>query len=337
MKVSKCIVYLSIITIFSLCIISETLAAITEIDDFDGAGGPPSGTWSSTATIDRDSQTRVADPAVAATAESCSITNDGDVQIDWAAPGENWAAYTDIAFFVYGANGAQTIDIDIVEGDNVLTVQVDETWSLRTVNEITIDWTGWKYFRFVLGAADFEKTGLTGDDTWNPGVQVTVPPDPSDYDGVKQVKFTIGNNVGRTIYIDEIYISTSGSGLTVYQIFPSDDVKKNDVDITVGWPPPTISAAFTWDPTGANSTIRIVNESAVTQCLNSNTDKISTVAGAYGIFATPDIPIGAGTYTVFIVPSDGTSRGVAEVVRFTVTGDAGTPDIETKQSGTRMY
>lgn len=330
--------FLIIITCL-FCITPGVMASISEIDDFNGAAGPPSGTWSTTATIDVDSQTQVADPA-AGTDESCSITGNGDVQIDWVAPGKDWTTppntYNDIGFFVYGTNGGQTIDIDIVEGDNVAAAMVDETWSLSST--ITVNWTGWKHFRYSF-TSDFGKTGVTGDNTWNPDVNVSAPQDTTvDYDGVKQIKFTIGNNVGNTIYIDEIYVSLDGSTFTVYQTFPIDDVEDNSVDAIVDWPPSTVSAVFDWNPT-TDSTIRLVNESAVTNCLNSNIELYSaSVDNFYGIFATPDTPLSAGTYTIFIVPKNGTTaRGVAQVVRFTVSDTAGTPNIETKHSGTRMY
>lgn len=316
------------------CLAPGAMAAPREIEDFQGAT-PNGGVWTGTITDEQ-----VADPDPATTPQSCSITGDGAVQIDWAAKNQDWTtagADHDIGFFVYGNNGLQTINIDIVEGDNpTLLLKVPETWSLSS--PITVNWIGWKYFRYDI-ASDFSSVG--GDGSWNPDYDATPV---TGNDGVSQVKFTIGNNVGNKIYIDEIYVSLDGSALTLdgwpCKIFPVGDVEDNSIDITIDWPPPTVSAVFDWDPT-TNSTIRIVNESSVTNCLNitANNRYSASVGGLYGIFATPDTPIGDGTYTIFIVPCDGTSRGEAEVVRFKVDNAALilSTDIETKHSGTRMY
>ena len=93
--------FLIIITCL-FCLAPGAMANIREIDDFQGAT-PNGGAWTG-ATITNG---QVADPDPATTPQSCSITGNGVVQIDWAAPGQDWtlaSANHDIGFFVYGDN-----------------------------------------------------------------------------------------------------------------------------------------------------------------------------------------------------------------------------------------
>jgi len=286
------------------------------IDRFTTSGSPPSG-WNAGAT----SQAQVADPKDLS-GNNYSLLVIGNATKSFVSPGEDWETngYTDIGLFVYG-NGGETLGVTIVEGDNVSNIMVNSTWTLNSSISIA---PGWQYVTIPLPPTGWSRSG--GDVTWNPGVKSTGDPT-VDYDGVTSITFIPSSS----LYLDEITVSLPGD-LGVDQIFPANGTTYKYRKV-----PPTFSAIISGTSLSlSDSRITIAdansNQMVLLNTTNPppNTPNSGTTLSIDAIFATPDTPLSAGTYNIFVTPIDSSDDiGTAAVSTFTLTPETLNSPIKT--------
>jgi len=118
------------------------------------------------------------------------------------------------------------LTVVLTEYDTLGISEVPESWTWPKVGSYPIDWTGWRYIRVDI---DNDAAPSGGDTIWNPDIKQTGPP-PTRHKGLTKIEFTVSNNAGGIIYIDEIYASGDGTGINVEMVYPTDDTQLTEID-----------------------------------------------------------------------------------------------------------
>lgn len=307
-----------------LCMIKSTYA-ILWINDFEGGVQDLDANWSLTNITSSSTQTAEATGnsgyiSAATGRYSTGTTTDG-----------NWGSGTYdgqyFSLYVYASNTG-TLQIRLVEEDNVGASAVDSTWSTTAEN---LNWTGWRYLMYKLpeGATENDFTRSGGDNDWNPDYSLGPP----EIRGVKEINFVITG--GADIYIDQIAISNVSTDVGwVREIFPSNDNNDNSTDITLSALPPTISAVLGLSADSSSSRdnrIIMVNSTAPTTNLCSG-DGDTDGLGGWLVTHTGSF-IDGNNYTVFIHPVNSSDEpGKCEVITFTTSAPSSTIENKYKRS-----